>query len=85
MAIVGIYKLTISNSKIGLTKEVMASKVLPFLIPMSIENGLSLPQFDSVMSLIRELLGRIESDHRVKLEQLTSIKSDQKSALQVKL
>jgi len=85
MAIVGIYKLTLNNSKIGLTKEVMAAKVLPFVIPLSIENGLSLSQFDSVMGLIRDLLGRIESDHRVKLEQLASIKNEQKSALQLSM
>ena len=29
MAIVGIYKIALTNSKLGLTKEVMANKVRP--------------------------------------------------------
>ena len=33
-----------NSNKLGLTKEVMANKVIPFLVPLSIENGLSLQQ-----------------------------------------
>ena len=40
----GIYKLTMNSNKLGLTKEVMATKVIPYLVPLSIENGLSLQQ-----------------------------------------
>lgn len=40
----GIYKLSLANNKIGITKEIMATKVIPFLVPLSIENGLSLQQ-----------------------------------------
>ena len=59
MAIVGILKLTLNNPKIGLTKEVMATRVLPFLLPLSIENGLSLPQFDTILALIKDILARL--------------------------
>jgi len=85
MAIVGIFKLAFSNSKLGLTKEVMANKVLPFLIPLSIENGLTVQQFNSISSIIREMLGKVESEHRSKLEQLNSIQDSQKSTLKVGL
>ena len=53
MAIVGIYKLAVTNSKLGLTKEEMANKALPFLIPLSIENGLSVAQFTIIIGLIQ--------------------------------
>merc|ERR1712142_321004 len=85
MAIVGIFKLAFSNSKLGLTKEVMANKVLPFLIPLSIENGLTVQQFNSISSIIREMLSRVESEHRNKLEQLNSIQDSQKSTLKAGL
>jgi len=85
MAIVGIFKLAFTNSKLGLTKEVMANKVLPFLIPLSIENGLTVQQFNSISSIIREMLGRVETEHRTKLEQLNSIQDSQKSTLKVGL
>ena len=81
MAIVGIYKLAFTNSKLGLTKEVMANKVLPFLIPLSIENGLTVAQYNTVTSLIREMMVRVESEHRTKLEQLHSIQEDGKATM----
>ena len=81
MAIVGIYKLAFSNSKLGLTKEVMANKVLPFLLPLSIENGLTVAQYNSVTSLIREMMTRVETEHRTKLEQLSSIQEDGKATM----
>ena len=78
MNISGIYKLTLQNSKLGITKEVLASKILPFLIPLSIENGLTLNQFKQAMVLIRDMLNRIETDHLVKLEQLDSMQQQQR-------
>jgi hypothetical protein len=39
-----IYKLTMNSNKLGITKEVIATKVIPYLVPLSIENGLSLQQ-----------------------------------------
>jgi hypothetical protein len=36
--------MTLSDAKLGMTKEVTANKVLPFLIPLSIENGLTVGQ-----------------------------------------
>jgi len=81
MAIVGIYKLAFTNSKLGLTKEVMANKVLPFLLPLSIENGLTVAQYNSVTSLIREMMTRVETEHRTKLEQLNSIQEDGKATM----
>ena len=85
MAIVGIYKLAVSNSKLGLTKEEMANKALPFLIPLSIENGLTVQQFSIITSLIRDMLHRVETEHKTKLEQLHAIQDTQKSSLQMSL
>ena len=36
--------MTMTDAKLGMTKESMANKVLPFLIPLSIENGLTVSQ-----------------------------------------
>ncbi|KAF7248465.1 SCY1-like protein 2, partial [Varanus komodoensis] len=44
MGILGIYKCTFSHKKLGITKEQLAGKVLPHLIPLSIENNLNLNQ-----------------------------------------
>jgi SCY1-like protein 2 len=76
MAILGIYKLALTHSKLGLTKEALATKVIPYLVPLSIENGLSLSQFNAMMTLVKDMINRVETEHRTKLEQLTSIQKE---------
>ena len=36
--------MALTHSKLGITKDILANKVLPFLIPVAIDNGLSLQQ-----------------------------------------
>ncbi|XP_063534829.1 SCY1-like protein 2 [Cydia strobilella] len=78
MGILGIYKLALSHQKLGITKEVMATKVLPFLMPLCVENGLTLSQFNALISLVKLMIGRVEAEHRAKLEQLNSIQNESK-------
>jgi SCY1-like protein 2 len=70
--------MTLENDKLGMTKEVIATKVLPFLFPLSIENGLTIGQYNVIMALIRKMIGRVEEEHKVKLEQLNSIQDEQR-------
>ena len=70
--------VVVDNDKLGLTKEAIATKVLPFLFPLSIENGLSPSQYSVIMALVRQLVNRVEEEHRAKLEQLHSIQDEQK-------
>uniref|UniRef100_A0A452SUH0 SCY1 like pseudokinase 2 n=1 Tax=Ursus americanus TaxID=9643 RepID=A0A452SUH0_URSAM len=77
MGILGIYKCTFTHKKLGITKEQLAGKVLPHLIPLSIENNLNLNQFNSFISVIKEMLNRLESEHKTKLEQLHIMQEQQ--------
>uniref|UniRef100_A0A8C0WCB2 Protein kinase domain-containing protein n=1 Tax=Castor canadensis TaxID=51338 RepID=A0A8C0WCB2_CASCN len=79
MGILGIYKCTFTHKKLGITKEQLAGKVLPHLIPLSIENNLNLNQFNSFISVIKEMLNRLESEHKTKLEQLHIMQEQQKT------
>ncbi|KAJ9582023.1 hypothetical protein L9F63_003606, partial [Diploptera punctata] len=79
MGILGIYKLALTHKKLGITKELMATKILPFLMPLSIENGLTLNQFNALMTVIKEMVNRVEGEHRTKLEQLNSIQQESKT------
>lgn len=83
MGILGIYKLAMSHKKLGLTKDVMACKVIPFLMPLTIENGLTLNQFQAIMSVVKDMIAAVELEHRAKLEQLNSIKQEQSSAMEM--
>ncbi|XP_055712763.1 SCY1-like protein 2 [Phlebotomus papatasi] len=79
MGILGIYKLALTHNKLGITKDVMATKVIPFLVPLCIENGLSLSQFNALISLVKDMIDRVEQEHRTKLEQLNSIQQESKA------
>ncbi|CAF0763821.1 unnamed protein product [Didymodactylos carnosus] len=73
MAILGIIKVAMTSTKAGnLPREVLATKIVPFLVPMSIETSLSLNQFNAFMITIKEMLQTIEVEQRKKLEQLSS-------------
>lgn len=74
----GIFKLIMSHKKLGMTKEIMASKVIPFLVPLSIENGLTIQQFNAIMAMVKEIISTIETEHRARLEQLNSVRQDAK-------
>ncbi len=61
MGILGIYKCTFTHKKLGITKEQLAGRVLPHLIPLSIENNLNLNQFNSFICVIKDMLNRLEA------------------------
>lgn len=77
MSILGIYQVTMSHAKLGITKDIMATKVLPFLIPLSIDNNINLSQFNAFFAVIKEMLSKVEQEHRSKLEQLDQMKKEQ--------
>ncbi|ODM88730.1 SCY1-like protein 2 [Orchesella cincta] len=73
MGIIGIYKLAVNHKKLGVTKEIIATKILPFVFPLTIENGLTTQQFSTVMSFVYDLVQKVEAEHKVKLEELGAI------------
>ncbi|CAN9508496.1 unnamed protein product [Ophioblennius macclurei] len=79
MGILGIYKCTFSHKKLGIPKENLATKSLPHLVSLSIDNNLNLNQFNSFMAVIREMLSRMENEHKTKLEQLHVMQEQQRS------
>lgn len=83
MGILGIYRLAMTHKKLGLTKDVMACKVIPFLMPLTIENGLTLNQFQAIMGVVKDMIAAVELEHRAKLEQLNSIKQEQSVAMEM--
>lgn len=44
MAILGIYKVVLNHPKLGITKDLLASRVLPFLIPITVDSNLNMSQ-----------------------------------------
>ncbi|XP_071104426.1 SCY1-like protein 2 isoform X3 [Haliotis cracherodii] len=79
MSILGIYKVTMGHAKLGMTKDMLANKVIPFLVPLCIDNNLNLSQFNAFVATVREMFGKVESEQRTKLEQLDQMKQEQKT------
>ncbi|KAG7225689.1 hypothetical protein INR49_012275 [Caranx melampygus] len=79
MGILGIYKCTFTHKKLGIPKEHLATKSLPHLVSLSIDNNLNLNQFNSFMVVIRDMLSRMENEHKTKLEQLHVMQEQQRS------
>ncbi|XP_063072861.1 SCY1-like protein 2 [Engraulis encrasicolus] len=79
MGILGIYKCTFTHKKLGIPKEHLAAKSLPHLISLSIDQNLNLNQFNSFIAVIRDMLGKMEVEHKTKLEQLHVMQEQQRS------
>lgn len=75
MGILGIYKTALTHQKLGITREMLSQKILPFLIPVMMESSLSLPQFDAFSKVIHQMLAQIEAERRSQLEQLQTVNS----------
>jgi len=48
--ILGIYKVALTHSKLGITKDILASKVIPYLMTLCIDNNLNLSQVSLMMN-----------------------------------
>ncbi|XP_064624679.1 SCY1-like protein 2 isoform X3 [Lineus longissimus] len=74
MAVIGIYKHMLSDRKFGLTHNLIASKVMPPLIPCTVSPGLNMEQFGTLMEVLREMLEQIDRQRRnkMKMERMNS-------------
>ncbi|GFY04017.1 SCY1-like protein 2 [Trichonephila clavipes] len=74
MPVVRIYKHMLGEKKYGLTVNLLATKVMPVLIPVVVSPGLKLDQFTSLVELLREMLDHVARNQRnkLKLEKLSS-------------
>ena len=67
MAITSVIKTIANDSKFELTKDLAAGKLIPFLVPLTIERDLNLSQFNIIMSFVRILMDRVEREQRESL------------------
>ncbi|KAK3783165.1 hypothetical protein RRG08_046959 [Elysia crispata] len=69
--VVGIYKHMLSDKKFGLTHNLIATKVMPSLIPHTVNPGLSMEQFGGLMEVLRDMLDHVDTQRRDKMKQET--------------
>eukprot|EP00118_Oscarella_pearsei_P002048 m.9311 g.9311 ORF g.9311 m.9311 type:complete len:1208 (+) comp21266_c0_seq1:2-3625(+) len=81
MSMLGVLKECTNHKKLGFDKEVLATRVIPFLFPLSVELTLNEAQFKSFMSVIKDMIRRIEADHAAHLQQLDQMKEQTQSTV----
>lgn len=68
--------MLLTHSKLGMSKEILATKVLPFLLPLCIEQNLSMSQYETLSTLIIDMINRVTSEHREALRQLDAVRRE---------
>ncbi|XP_076341084.1 SCY1-like protein 2 [Tachypleus tridentatus] len=74
MPVVRIYKHMLGDKRYGLTVNLLATKVMPALIPVTVSPGLKLDQFTTLVELLQEMLDHVSKSqkNKIKLEKLTT-------------
>lgn len=67
MAVVGLYQHLLSDRRYGLTHNLLATRILPCLIPHSIIPSLSIEQFSALMEVLRAMLNQVDQQRRSKM------------------
>ncbi|XP_052128902.1 SCY1-like protein 2 isoform X3 [Frankliniella occidentalis] len=66
--VVCIYALLLRDKKYGLTVNHMATRVMPVLLPQTVNPQLNLEQFTMLLQVLREMLEQIDRNQRNKLK-----------------
>ncbi|XP_043260358.1 SCY1-like protein 2 [Colletes gigas] len=76
IAIIGIYRILLSHSKLGASKEILATKILPFLLPLCVEQNFSLSQYEILSNLVIEMITSVTTEHKEALKQLDAMRRE---------
>ncbi|XP_075230291.1 SCY1-like protein bma [Lycorma delicatula] len=68
LRVVNIYRLMLSDKKYGLSVNLMATRVMPSLLPQTVNPSLNLEQFTSLLEVLQEMLDHIDRNQRNKLK-----------------
>jgi hypothetical protein len=55
-----IYRLMLSDKKYGLSVNLMATRVMPSLLPQTVNPSLNLDQFTNLLEVLQEMLDHID-------------------------
>ncbi|CAL4073185.1 unnamed protein product, partial [Meganyctiphanes norvegica] len=87
LKVINIYRMMLGDRKFGLSVNLVATRVLPALIPLTISPTLNLDQFSFLLQTIHEMLDHIDKQQRnkLKLDNLTLASPQEKRMLRHQL
>lgn len=65
---IDIYRIMLSDKKYGLSVNIMATRVMPSLLPQTVNPSLNLEQFTILLETLQEMLDHIDRQQRNKLK-----------------
>ncbi|XP_046681827.1 SCY1-like protein 2 [Homalodisca vitripennis] len=68
LRVVNIYRLMLSDKKYGLSVNLMATRVMPSLLPQTVNPSLNLEQFTILFEVLQEMLDHIDRNQRNRLK-----------------
>ncbi|KAJ6640725.1 SCY1-like protein 2 [Pseudolycoriella hygida] len=68
LRVVNIYRIMLSDKKYGLSVNIMATRVMPLLLPQTVNPALNLEQFTILVEVLQEMLDQIDRQQRNKLK-----------------
>ncbi|CAG9821532.1 unnamed protein product [Phaedon cochleariae] len=68
LRVVNIYRLMLADKKYGLSISLMATKVMPSLLPQTVNPSLNLEQFTILIEVLQDMLDQIDRNQRNKLK-----------------
>ncbi|XP_058808190.1 SCY1-like protein 2 isoform X2 [Phymastichus coffea] len=68
LRMVGIYRIMLSDKKYGLSVNLMATRVMPLLLPQTVNPALTFDVFTALLEVLQEMLNHIERNQRNKLK-----------------
>ncbi|XP_031640158.1 SCY1-like protein 2 isoform X1 [Contarinia nasturtii] len=68
LRVVHIYRIMLSDKKYGLSVNLMATRVMPSLLPQTVNPSLNLEQFTILLETLQEMLDHIDRQQRNKLK-----------------
>ncbi|XP_073976277.1 SCY1-like protein bma isoform X3 [Rhodnius prolixus] len=68
LRVVNIYRLMLGDKKYGLSVNLMATRVMPSLLPQTVNPSLNLEQFTCLLEVLQDMLDQIDRNQRNKLK-----------------
>ncbi|VDL91896.1 unnamed protein product [Schistocephalus solidus] len=65
-----IYKVAFVHKKLGISRDILATRVIPHLLQLSMDSNLNLTQYTAFAELIRQMITQLETEQKAKLSEL---------------
>ncbi|XP_074604678.1 SCY1-like protein 2 isoform X2 [Brevipalpus obovatus] len=85
MPVARMYKQMLSDKRFGLTVNLLATKVMPSMLPVVVNPGLDMDEFNFLSELLQEMLDQITKNQRNKIKSEKTVSSPQTDKVPIEI